>query len=141
MHEGRTQTRQTTPSQNATQVKPAPVFRRDQLRHPSYVAPQLLATAPNQLWSWDITKLLGPTKWTYFYLYMILDVFSRYVVPTLVRLSPFQRSAGCTIATSGGWQRKILQMGFSGATTGPGSCAPALRPVTAAGGPPRHFLI
>ena len=54
--------------------------RRDQLRHPPYARPQLLATAPNQLWSWDITKLLGPAKWTYFYLYVILDVFSRYVV-------------------------------------------------------------
>ena len=54
--------------------------RRDQLRHPSYKAPELLATAPNQLWSWDITKLLGPKKWTYFYLYVILDVYSRYVV-------------------------------------------------------------
>jgi putative transposase len=58
--------------------------RRDQLRHPSYAAPQLLATAPNQLWSWDITKLLGPAKWTYFYLYVILDVFSRYVVGWMV---------------------------------------------------------
>ena len=47
--------------------------RRDQLRHPPYAAPELLATAPNQLWSWDITKLLGPAKWTYFYLYVILD--------------------------------------------------------------------
>jgi len=54
--------------------------RRDQLRHPAYKAPELLATAPNQLWSWDITKLLGPAKWTYFYLYVILDVYSRYVV-------------------------------------------------------------
>ena len=54
--------------------------RRDQLRHPSYKKPELLATAPNQVWSWDITKLLGPTKWTYFYLYVILDIFSRYVV-------------------------------------------------------------
>jgi putative transposase len=54
--------------------------RRDVLRHPSYTAPELLATGPNQLWSWDITKLLGPTKWTYYYLYVILDVFSRYVV-------------------------------------------------------------
>jgi putative transposase len=58
--------------------------RRDQLRHPPYVAPQLLATRPNQLWSWDITKLLGPAKWTYFYLYVILDVFSRYVVGWMV---------------------------------------------------------
>jgi putative transposase len=54
--------------------------RRDQLIHPAYSRPELLASAPNQLWSWDITKLLGPAKWTYFYLYVILDVFSRYVV-------------------------------------------------------------
>lgn len=58
--------------------------RRAQLRHPHYAAPELLATAPNQLWSWDITKLLGPAKWTYFYLYVILDVFSRYVVGWMV---------------------------------------------------------
>ena len=54
--------------------------RRDQLTHPAYAKPELLATRPNELWSWDITKLLGPAKWTYFYLYAILDVFSRYVV-------------------------------------------------------------
>ncbi len=54
--------------------------RRNQLRHPRYSPPALLATKPNQLWSWDITKLLGPAKWTYYYLYVILDVFSRYVV-------------------------------------------------------------
>ena len=42
--------------------------RRDQARHPKYKAPELLATAPNQVWSWDITKLLGPAKWSYFYL-------------------------------------------------------------------------
>ena len=54
--------------------------RRNQLRHPNYQKPELLATAPNQVWSWDITKLLGPVKWTYFYLYVILDIFSRYVV-------------------------------------------------------------
>jgi putative transposase len=53
---------------------------RDQLQHPSYPKPQLLATAPRQVWSWDITKLLGPTKWTYFHLYVILDIFSSYVV-------------------------------------------------------------
>jgi putative transposase len=58
--------------------------RRDQLRHPNYAKPELLATAPNQLWSWDITKLLGSTKWTYFYLYVIMDVFSRYVVGWMV---------------------------------------------------------
>jgi putative transposase len=53
--------------------------RRNQLRHPVYSKPELLATGPNQLWSWDITKLKGPVKWTYYYLYTILDVFSRYV--------------------------------------------------------------
>ncbi len=58
--------------------------RRDQLRHPSYAKPELLATAPNRVWSWDITKLLGPVKWTYFYLYVILDIFSRYVVGWMV---------------------------------------------------------
>ena len=54
--------------------------RRNQLRHPNYVKPELLATAPNQVWSWDITKLLGPRKWTYYYLYVILDIYSRFVV-------------------------------------------------------------
>jgi putative transposase len=58
--------------------------RRDQLVHPAYAKPELLATGPGQLWSWDITKLLGPVKWTYFYLYVILDVFSRYVVGWMV---------------------------------------------------------
>jgi putative transposase len=54
--------------------------RRDQLTHPAYSKPELLAERPNELWSWDISKLLGPAKWTYFYLYVILDVFSRYAV-------------------------------------------------------------
>lgn len=54
--------------------------RRNQLQHPSYHKPELLATAPNQVWSWDITKLRGPATWSYYQLYVILDVFSRYVV-------------------------------------------------------------
>ena len=58
--------------------------RRAQRRHPVYAAPELLATAPNQLWSWDITKLKGPRTWSYFHLYVILDVFSRYVVGWMV---------------------------------------------------------
>lgn len=58
--------------------------RRDQLRHPTYQPPQLVATAPNQVWSWDITKLPGPVKWTWFHLYVILDLFSRYVVAYMV---------------------------------------------------------
>ncbi len=60
--------------------------RRDQLTHPAYAKPELLAERPNQVWSWDITKLLGPTKWSYYYLYVILDVFSRYVVGWTVQL-------------------------------------------------------
>lgn len=58
--------------------------RRNQLRHPKYKKPELLATEPNRVWSWDITKLLGPRKWSYFYLYVILDIFSRYVVGWMV---------------------------------------------------------
>ena len=54
--------------------------RREQLRHPAYRKPELIAELPNQVWSWDITKLMGPTKWSYFYLYVILDIFSRRVV-------------------------------------------------------------
>jgi transposase InsO family protein len=54
--------------------------RREQLRHPIYRKPELLAERPNEVWSWDITKLMGPTKWSYFYLYVILDIFSRRVV-------------------------------------------------------------
>ncbi len=58
--------------------------RRNQLRHPNYTKPELLATGPNQLWSWDITKLLGPAKWNYYHLYTILDVYSRYAVGWLI---------------------------------------------------------
>ena len=54
--------------------------RRDQLSHPKYKKPELLATGPNEVWSWDITKLKGPEKWTYYYLYVILDIYSRTVV-------------------------------------------------------------
>ena len=54
--------------------------RRDQRQHPAYQRPELLAERPNEVYSWDITKLLGPAKWTYYYLYVILDVFSRYAV-------------------------------------------------------------
>lgn len=58
--------------------------RRNQLRHPKYTKPQLLATVPNEVWSRDISKLLGPAKWVYFYLYVIMDIFSRYVVGWMV---------------------------------------------------------
>lgn len=58
--------------------------RRNQVRHPNYTKPEILATASNQLWSWDITKLPGPAKWTHYCLYVILDVFSRYVIGWMV---------------------------------------------------------
>ncbi len=58
--------------------------RRHQLVHPPAAKPELIATAPNQVWSWDTTKLMGPAKWTYFYLYVLMDIFSRYVVGWLV---------------------------------------------------------
>jgi putative transposase len=58
--------------------------RRRQATHPAKVKPELVAKAPNEVWSWDITKLLGPAKWTYFYLYVILDIYSRYVIGWMV---------------------------------------------------------
>jgi putative transposase len=58
--------------------------RRRQVKRPNYSKPELLATMPNQVWSWDITKLKGPAKWTYFHLYVIMDIFSRYVVGWMV---------------------------------------------------------
>jgi putative transposase len=74
--------------------------RRAQLRHPAYAAPELLATGPNELWSWDITKLKGPAKWTWFYLYVLLDVFSRYVPGWLVASRESAALAGRIIADS-----------------------------------------
>jgi putative transposase len=58
--------------------------RRKQVCRAHYTKPELLATGPNQVWSWDITKLKGPAKWSYYYLYVILDIFSRYVVGWMV---------------------------------------------------------
>jgi len=58
--------------------------RRKQARHQKYAAPELIATGPNQVYSWDITKLKGPEKWTYFYLYVIIDIHSRFVVGWMV---------------------------------------------------------
>jgi putative transposase len=60
--------------------------RRALRRHPIYSAPELLATGPNQVWTWDITKLRGPVKWTYYYLYVLLDIYSRYVVGWMLAL-------------------------------------------------------
>ncbi len=58
--------------------------RRKQVSRPQYTKPEILANAPNEAWSWDITKLKGSVKWTYFYLYVILDIYSRYVVGWMV---------------------------------------------------------
>jgi len=58
--------------------------RRKQARHKKYAAPELIATAPNRVYSWDITKLKGPAKWSYYYLYVIIDIYSRYVVGWMV---------------------------------------------------------
>jgi putative transposase len=74
--------------------------RRNQLRHPAYRKPELLATGPNQVWSWDITKLLGPVKWTYYYLYVLLDIFSRYVVGWLLARQESAALAKVLIAES-----------------------------------------
>lgn len=74
--------------------------RRDQLRHPSYTKPELLATGPNQVWSWDITKLRGPGKWNYFQLYVVIDIFSRYVVGWMVASGESATLAARLIATA-----------------------------------------
>ena len=74
--------------------------RRDQARHPAYVKPELVATAPNQIWSWDITKLKGPIAYVYFSLYVILDLFSRYVVGWMVAAQESARLAERLIAAS-----------------------------------------
>jgi putative transposase len=79
--------------------------RRNQLRHPKYKKPELLAEAPNQVWSWDITKLKGPAKWSCFCLYVILDIFSRYVVGWMIACRESaelaRRLIGNTIAKQG----------------------------------------
>src|SRR3546814_10449965 len=72
--------------------------RRRQARRPATVKPELVATGPNQVWSWDITKLRGPHKWTWFQLYVILDVHSRYVVAWLVATRESARLAEELIA-------------------------------------------
>ncbi len=74
--------------------------RRNQARHPHYAKPELLAERPNQVWSWDITKLLGPGKWTHYSLYVILDIFSRYVVGWMVSYRESAKLAERLIAES-----------------------------------------
>jgi putative transposase len=79
--------------------------RRAQLTHPAYARPELLATGPNEVWSWDITKLKGPAKWTCFHLYVILDVFSRYAVGWTVQPREHAELAKALIGQSVGQQR------------------------------------
>jgi putative transposase len=80
--------------------------RRDQRRHPEYNRPELLATGPLQIWSWDITLLRGPTKGIYYRLYVLLDIFSRYVVGWMLaeredaELAKMHRRAGTPSASS-----------------------------------------
>ncbi len=78
--------------------------RRHQLRHPQYEKPELLATCPNQVWTWDITKLKGPAKWTYFHLYVIQDLYSRLVVGWMVARRESSELAKRLIADSYGKQ-------------------------------------
>jgi putative transposase len=80
--------------------------RRNQLRHPKYEKPELLATAPNQVWSWDITKLKGPVKWTYYYLYVIMDIFSRYAVGWMIARRESAELAKVLIAETC-WRQEI----------------------------------
>src|SRR5262249_44194856 len=79
--------------------------RRDQLTHPAYAKPELLACRPNELWSWDVSKLKGPAKWTWFYLYVILDVFSRYAVGWTVEHRETAEIATALIAQATGQQQ------------------------------------
>ncbi|CAN5489789.1 IS3 family transposase [soil metagenome] len=83
--------------------------RRAQRRHPHYTAPELLATAPNQLWSWDITKLKGPTTWSWYHLYVILDVFSRYVVGWMI--APRESAALAERLITASCERQGIQRG------------------------------
>lgn len=74
--------------------------RRRQATHPAAKKPELVATAPNQVWSWDITKLLGPEKWAYFYLYVVIDIYSRYVVGWMLARSERAKLAEALLADS-----------------------------------------
>jgi len=90
----------------ASQAGGAVRERRNQLRHPAYAKPELLATAPNQLWSWDISKLKGPTRQACFQLYVVLDVYSRYVVAWTVQDHESAETASALI-TQAASQQKI----------------------------------
>ncbi len=74
--------------------------RRNQARHPKYEIPRLCARGPNQVWSWDITKLKGPVKWVYYYLYVMLDIYSRYVVGWMIASRENAELAKCFISAT-----------------------------------------
>jgi putative transposase len=74
--------------------------RRNQRNHRDAVKPELMATGANQVWSWDITKLRSDKKWTYFYLYVIIDIYSRYVVGWLIADCESKELAGQLIQKS-----------------------------------------
>jgi putative transposase len=80
--------------------------RRQVLKRPKYLKPELLATAPNQVWSWDITKLKGPQKWSYFYLYVIIDIFSRHTVGWMVASKESAELAKLLISETC-WRQKV----------------------------------
>jgi transposase InsO family protein len=111
--------------------------RRNQLRHPVYRKPELLAERPNQVWSWDITKLMGPTKWSYFYLYVILDIFSRRVVGWCVAdaesavlfrpllddaIAKHQVPPGRPSVDQGKWMHRLAAAAFRQRTAVPAQC-------------------
>jgi putative transposase len=81
--------------------------RRNQRRHPVYTQPELMATGPNEIWTWDITKLRGPIKGTYYYLYVVLDLFSRYIVGWMV--APRETAALAQILIDTTCQRQDIQ--------------------------------
>ena len=74
--------------------------RRRQATHPAAKKPELIATAPNQCWSWDITKLLGPAKWEMYYLYVVIDIYSRYVVGWMLARAERAKLAEALLADS-----------------------------------------
>jgi putative transposase len=82
--------------------------RRDQLRRPAYSKPELLATGPNQVWSWDITRLRGPVKWSSFSLYVLLDIFSRYAVGWLLARCE-SAALACQLISSACRQQRVAE--------------------------------
>ena len=99
--------------------------RRNQLVHPPYYKPELLAEQPNELWSWDISKLLGPSKWTYYYLYVILDVFSCYVVGWTIQHRELASIAKHLIAQAIQQPASSADRSSTGTTTSTGTPASA----------------